>query len=126
MKHNPEEVQALIETHKTNKEVGFGGWCGYWAPDGWADLLYALHLLLEFTDPDYKVQQVKEKFGGLCFYVEPGLSEVGKMLIKEAEKLSFTVCQQCGQPGKLIKPSWWATLCEEHSDPETTTRGYHL
>lgn len=121
---DPKVVQEEIVKYKTLSEEGWGGWCGYWLPDGWADLVFKLHNDLLMTDPDYKVVQVKEKFGELRYYVEPGLSDAGKQLISEAETKSLSICQDCGKPGSLRGHGWVAILCDEHNDIDKTDRGY--
>lgn len=92
-------------------------------PSGWNKLIDDLHEALLVNDPDYKLVQTKEKFGGLRFYVEFPISEQGKELIREAEAKSFEVCQACGKPGKLVGHGWAATLCPKHDEPGAD-RGY--
>jgi len=58
--------------------------------------------------------QVKEKFGGLRFYMTCSTKEMDD-LIHQAEVKSFNICEFCGRSGKLRKESGWlSTLCEEH------------
>jgi hypothetical protein len=61
-----------------------------------------------------EVTQVKEKFGGLCFYITSAPENV-HMRIIESDKLSYTVCEICGDIG-YNKPhnGWYQTLCEKH------------
>lgn len=63
--------------------------------------------------------QVKEKFGGLRFY----LGSIHKdcfdniyNMIDEAEKLSYKTCETCGKAGILRGGSWLQTLCDEHAE----------
>jgi hypothetical protein len=58
--------------------------------------------------------QVKEKFGGLRFYIGAGNDEIFN-LIDEAESKSFEVCETCGKPGKLVGHGWVYTACPEHT-----------
>lgn len=90
--------------------------CGFDCGDGWFDLLNDLSLKLEFingsTDSSKVVAlQVKEKFGGLRFYVESGTNEI-LQLIDEAEAKSLMTCEECGNDGSLRKGIWWRTLCD--------------
>lgn len=39
-------------------------------PDSWVDLVNDLHNELVKLDPDYKINQIKVKFGGLRYYIE--------------------------------------------------------
>jgi hypothetical protein len=58
--------------------------------------------------------QIKEKFGGLRFYINSASEEVHNR-ISEAEKLSYKVCEECGEEGELRQDlSWWTTLCDTH------------
>ena len=58
--------------------------------------------------------QVKEKFGGLRFYVN-GADETANAYIDFAESLSFRVCEYCGSTKDVsqTKTGWIKTLCQE-------------
>ena len=62
---------------------------------------------------DAHVLQVKEKWGGLRFYVS-GTTELLDF-IDEMEARSLKTCEVCGQPGKPREGGWIRTLCDEHS-----------
>ena len=63
---------------------------------------------------DKKVCQVKEKFGGLRFYINSASDEVHKR-ISEAENLSYETCETCGKEGELrTNIGWHTTLCDTH------------
>lgn len=68
------------------------------------------------------VLQVKEKFGGLCFYVG-GASDDLYDAIKVAESKSLTLCEKCGDPGELRKGAWWQTLCARHAQERDGSLG---
>jgi len=60
------------------------------------------------------VLQVKEKFGGLRFYIGYGSKRTFD-LIDKAEHDSYTICEVCGEPGKLREDlGWILTLCDKH------------
>jgi hypothetical protein len=60
-----------------------------------------------------EVCQVKEKFGGLRFYINESSDEVFKR-IGEAEEKSYTVCEVTGGLGKLRRDiGWIRTLSDE-------------
>ena len=62
---------------------------------------------------DKQICQIKEKFGGLRFYINSAPEEVFKR-IREAEDKSFTTCEVTGNPGQLRTDiGWYRTLCEE-------------
>jgi hypothetical protein len=58
--------------------------------------------------------QVKEKYGGLRFYVTGG-DEYTRGLIDMAEAISFRTCEVCGSPGRQTKSGWIRTLCPTHA-----------
>jgi hypothetical protein len=61
--------------------------------------------------------QVKEKFGGLRFYVHGATNEAHNY-IDFAERMSYRTCETCGKPGKTIRNGWHYTACEEHTREE--------
>jgi hypothetical protein len=78
---------------------------------GWHGLLDGLVPKLLALGWDGHVAQVKEKFGGLRFYVGAATDEVHDA-INEAEAKSFETCEQCGAPGKPRDGGWIKTLCD--------------
>jgi hypothetical protein len=87
---------------------------------GWWPLIRDLAARLDVTCPGWGVFQVKEKFGGLRFYVHLGEASGdaagrGWRAVQEAEAASFEICEQCGQPGILRDGAWLKTLCDNHS-----------
>ena len=92
---------------------------------GWADLINQVwDATLAFEKQrslTVRVQQVKEKFGGLRIYahfVEKVSREDQDWLrgvITAAETASFTLCEECGAPGEQDAQSYWIlTLCPIH------------
>ncbi len=70
--------------------------------------------------------QVKEKFGGLRFYIDfsdsddwTDIDEVCaeqiNRLISLAESESFKICDICGEPGTPQNDGWISTRCEKHA-----------
>jgi hypothetical protein len=91
---------------------------GFTHDDGWFDLVWRLCEQIEAVgDPaPFKVEQVKEKFGGLRFYSNTGNAAI-HALIEAAENASGHICEVCGQPGTLRKDrSWIRTLCDSHAE----------
>jgi len=58
--------------------------------------------------------QVKEKFGGLRFYVQAA-TDKHYNYISFAEGMSYCTCEDCGAPGKLYTDGWHTTLCDIHA-----------
>ncbi|MCB9441150.1 MAG: hypothetical protein H6523_12990 [Mycolicibacterium sp.] len=84
---------------------------------GWYSLLADLDAALARLDPAYTLRQVKEKFGGLRFYLGAISSDDDAVyaLIREAEGLSELTCELCGEPGRLRgELGWVRTLCDGH------------
>lgn len=96
------------------QEIQFG------TPPGWRRIVDELVKDLNKSDADIEIVQVKEKFGGLRFYIDlrNQLSEEAWRRIYEridqAESESYSVCDRDGSPGKFRKDlSWVRTLCDE-------------
>lgn len=80
---------------------------------GWGGIIDALVPKLFAAGWDGGLLQVKEKFGGLRFYVASGNDEIFDA-IKEAEGKSIVTCEITGKPGKLRTDlGWVTTLCDE-------------
>ena len=78
---------------------------------GWADIVGRLFELC--FEEGVAVTQVKEKYGGLRFYVGSATEQVLDT-IDEAEQESYKVCEHCGEPGEPRKGGWILTLCDKH------------
>lgn len=88
---------------------------------GWLPIVEALDEYLAHIDPDYIVDQYKEKFGTLRFYFRGNMERYDEMssAVGFAEYLSGRTCEDCGAPGRLQSiGGWYRTLCitcEEHA-----------
>jgi hypothetical protein len=67
--------------------------------------------------------QVKEKFGGLRFYVH-GASNKHWDYISFAESMSYRTCEECGAAGKTYTDGWHRTLCDIHAAMDGRTEEY--
>jgi hypothetical protein len=80
---------------------------------GWNLLIKNLIQDLIILGWDKEVIQVKEKFGGLRFYINEGTSEIHQRIAK-VELESMKICEITGNPGKLRTDiTWYKTLCDE-------------
>jgi hypothetical protein len=80
---------------------------------GWFPLIKDLITDLIELGWNKEVCQVKEKFGGLRFYINAATSEAHKR-ISQAEIESMNICEVTGKPGKLRTDiGWYRTLCDE-------------
>jgi len=67
--------------------------------------------------------QVKEKFGGLRFYVQAA-TDKHYQYISFAESMSYRTCEECGAPGKTYTDGWHTTLCDIHAEMNGRTKEY--
>lgn len=67
--------------------------------------------------PQVIAEQVKTKFGGLCFYYSGGDEHI-RTLVNAAEELSATTCEKCGAPGTIRSNGWISTLCDKHAEDQ--------
>jgi hypothetical protein len=88
--------------------------CGFFAcGNGWFPIIKTLIEDLIKLGWDKQVCQVKEKFGGLRFYINEGSNEIYDRITK-AEKDSYETCEVTGKHGKLRNDiGWYRTLCDE-------------
>ena len=108
-----EDIGGLTYCYKTHEHVilsrSFFG-----INNGWLGIVKELMEKLIELGWDKRICQVKEKFAGLRFYPDE-LNDDGYSLILEYEKLSYTVCEVCGEPGEIRKDiGWLRTLCDNH------------
>ena len=81
---------------------------------GWHPLVRTLIVDLFAAGWDGQLTQIKEKFGGLRFYIGSGSEEV-HALTRKAEDDSFRICEQCGDAGECrYDLGWYKTLCDKH------------
>jgi hypothetical protein len=66
---------------------------------------------LNYDRYQVEASQVKEKYGGLRFYVDRSNETVDGM-ISLAEALSEKICDECGGPGRPNDMGWISTLCD--------------
>jgi hypothetical protein len=67
--------------------------------------------------------QVKEKFGGLRFYVQAA-TDKHYNFISFAESMSYRTCESCGAEGKTYTDGWHTTLCDIHAEMSGRTEEY--
>ncbi len=130
---SPEKTQRLFDAfphlyrghHKPVQQslMSFGFECG----DGWFELLWRLSEAIEKeaarsgideqSESWPEATQVKQKGGGLRFYLEHATPTM-MPLIEEAEKAAEWTCQECGADGASIFPHPRNTkvLCPAHAD----------
>ena len=71
----------------------------------------------EFTPIECHIDQIKEKFGILRFYVDYEDDYIYGA-ISMAENVSSRTCEVCGKEGKLNDDGWLSVKCDEHRKPQ--------
>ncbi|MFI6567066.1 hypothetical protein [Streptomyces sp. NPDC050534] len=87
---------------------------------GWHPLLLRLHTQLLAWDADYRVEDLKEKFGALRVHIATASGPPGpeiRGLILSAEEQSAAVCEFCGATGRRRRRGdapygWIKSVCE--------------
>lgn len=70
--------------------------------------------------------QVKEKMGGLRFYLNYSDDYIDN-LVEEATKKSYKTCDVCGADGHCASyRRWYMTLCKTHSDEYIAQSGHKI
>lgn len=118
---NDENTSRLLEAAPNLYGERFYFECG----DGWFDILLEAstqlqNKLLTFPESirqDIVASQVKEKYGTLGFYLSYYTEELDEIIV-EVEKKSATICETCGNHGKVKGSIWLYTACDEHTRPE--------
>ena len=92
-------------------------------PEGWR-IAFGDKMVQELDDllkkynirDEYRILQIKEKFGGLRWYdtgfPKEGYDEYMEWLHKY-EDLSFETCINCGKPAKYFTKGWIVPICED-------------
>lgn len=120
------ELQEKIFALKPEwfEDLQYGVECG----DGWFDLIRDLTvklLALEEEEPNnfthFKVSQIKQKLGGLRFYIDCSRLEHTyriNALITSHEHKSYDVCEICGKEAKVRTLKYVQTLCRYPHDAQ--------
>jgi hypothetical protein len=62
---------------------------------------------------DFRITQVKEKFGGLRVYSRYSIDEIDKIIERMEEEVEH-ICEKCGSlEGKLRTDGWMRVRCDE-------------
>jgi len=109
-----ESIGGVFYSHKLelgpildSKKFGVG--------EGWLVLLKDLMDELIALGWNRQIRQIKEKFGGLRFYIYSFSDEADDAIIKY-EKMSYEICEECGEVGQTRKINGWLyTLCDNHA-----------
>jgi len=100
--------------------------------DGWKDIIDRTHKKLSYVDPDYKISQIKEKFGGLRYYYSHSFEsysdvrrEIMDDIVTAAELEASRTCELCGASGHSdeveirVHNYWYFGYCKSCADKHT-------
>ena len=88
-------------------------------PDGWRkafgeqmceDIREEL-VCAEYLD-QYRITQIKEKYGTLCWYDFGGTERMLRDIIPKYEHLSARTCIRCGNPATKVSIGWISPYCD--------------
>lgn len=88
--------------------------------EGWL-IAFGYEMLCELRDElvakgclyDYRISEIKEKYGSLRWY-DFGNTEEGNRIIRKYSTLSTFVCQHCGKLATHMTSRWIGYFCNEH------------
>ncbi len=92
---------------------------GFECRDGWFGIISELSRRIDelakaagLSGDEYpEAMQVKEKYGGLRFYIGSATDDIFAA-IDAAEAKSLKTCETCGEPGRQVGRGWIVTICE--------------
>ena len=96
-----DDLKTLLESHWTQGwplHIDFG--------DGWIKIAFNGIEEMIKTDPNIKLEQVKEKFGVMRIYYstgKPNLEKKLRAITDKLEKQSAETCELTGRPGMLMR-----------------------
>jgi len=62
---------------------------------------------------DYRITDIKEKYGSLRWY-DAGANEEVYKVISKYEEISSVTCISCGKPATKITKGWITPVCDRH------------
>lgn len=81
--------------------------------DGWFSIVEELTIALEALPKPPVCVQIKEKIGGLRYYLN-GADVTAQRLVTLAEIKAGRTCEECGDAGRIRRLDYIQTLCDSH------------
>ena len=107
--YNPDKHKYPEQIHH---RVALGMDCGSYIGKGWYDIICDLDDAISKIYPMYIVDQVKEKFGTLRFYLNAA-DDIIHGMIWMATEVSGRTCEDCGSMNDVIQTEGWVTtICK--------------
>ena len=123
-----EELEAQYPADRTDFGCAMNLHNGMECDDGWLSIistcLARLHAVAKRTSMVIPVCTLKEKFGTLRVYLDAydcsddTEAEI-QLIVDDAETLSETTCESCGDAGVLRRKGaggWLRTTCDRHAE----------
>ena len=112
------ELQLKIESLRSKIEPSYGQYIS--VDEGWYQIILDCDKELTAIDPNYRIFQIKEKFGGLRYYFKPSQSdtlEAMNKVVSKYEEIAARTCEATGMPGVLMKSvgGWQKTLSPDYA-----------
>jgi hypothetical protein len=91
------KVEELLRQFSNNPV-----WHTIQCQSGWIDTIYQLHEALLIVYPEYRIVQIKQKFGTLRFYIDqyPKYNTAQHLIVaacvQYGERKSQRICERCG------------------------------
>ena len=108
------EYRQAKERYDCRIEIGVGGILYGTKTVTQEDIDEAKKLMEEAEEKIPVAVQVKEKFGGLRFYLDRA-TEQQYNYVTFAESMSYRTCEVCGDSGDYYTDGWHQVLCEKHA-----------
>jgi hypothetical protein len=107
-------MSRIIYCGQSERSVPENEWHELYAGlKGWGNIIRSLIDDLFSLGWDGQIFQIKEKFGGLRFYIGSGTKEMHDRIV-QAEREAYRTCIECGEPGTQTNAGWVLTLCPTH------------
>ena len=114
---NGQKMTQMLEIEKkliARIPKGYGRYIS--CNEGWYKILEEIDNKLSYLDPNYRVAQIKEKFGTLRFYFDTDaeglIRDIMYDCVRAGEYASSYTCEYCGSPqGRLQDAGWVKTAC---------------
>lgn len=95
-------------------------------PNGWLrafglQLVEELDKALGDFREEYRIIEIKEKYGMLCWY-DSGHTDEAEEVIDKYQQLSAKTCIECGKPATQLSVGWICPYCDECADKTTYTK----
>jgi hypothetical protein len=112
-------LDEQVEAVRLSINPAFGQWVG--VDEGWYQIVVDCDRDLRYIDPNYSIQQIKEKFGTLRYYFQPSIPDVRvesimEAIVDAAERKSEYTCERCGKADGTVSlrdGGWLKTLCDD-------------